>query len=145
MTQQIIDFKIFSLNCYDKSGRKSSNFFSKRFELDQIMIRFSKGLLYFQESFVQWKPLNVITNNLNIWLLWSNLPRWACPKSLFNVGVKYIKSMIVIIPLILSVFLCPKVITWWGLELSANVETWKNMQVFYPNLIKPYLIKPNPN
>jgi len=32
---------------------------------------------------LQWKPLNVITDNVIIRLLWSNLPRLICPKSLF--------------------------------------------------------------
>jgi hypothetical protein len=61
----------------------------------------------------------MITNNVTIWLLLSELPGLICSKSLLYTAYRYlVYRLIVIIGLILSVYLCPKVITLGAFTVS---------------------------
>ena len=61
---------------------------------------------------LQWKPLNVIADNVIIQLLWSNWPKLTYPKAIFSAYCKYLVNLlIVIIRLMISNLICPKSIT----------------------------------
>jgi hypothetical protein len=74
---------------------------------------------------LQWRPLNVITDNIIIWLmlsvLQSPLPNWQKRKPV----KKNYPSVNVIIQLLLSFFVWPKVIT-----LSGAYCIWKEVWYF---------------
>jgi hypothetical protein len=68
---------------------------------------------------LQCKPLNVITDNVIIRLMWSNCPRLSRSQITNKQALCNIKqSLIVIIRLMLSLSLCPKVITLSGFHCS---------------------------
>ncbi len=72
---------------------------------------------------VQWKPLNVITDNAIIRLMW--LTRCAMSQiTLSKVFHTRRDSLIVIIRIMLSLSLCPKVIILSGLHCICGQKIW---------------------
>ncbi len=56
--------------------------------------------------FLQWKLFNVITDNINIWLMWSNWPEFELVINVVLYLEEYV--LIIIIWSMLSVYLYPK-------------------------------------
>jgi hypothetical protein len=76
-----------------------------------IFFWFLSVLLSFIIAVVQWKPLHVITDNVIIWLMWSIWLRLTQSQvTVYWVLCFSVRLLIVIIRLMLSILVCPKVI-----------------------------------
>ncbi len=82
---------------------------------------------------LQCKPLNVITDNVIIRLMWSNCPRLS-KSQITNKQALCISRqlLIVIIRLMLSLSLCPKVITLSGFHCTKCLPALNSLTDFLP-------------
>ncbi len=78
---------------------------------------------------IQWKLQNVITDNVMIWLLWSNEPRLTKSQKL---SIRYLiwvgDSLIVIIWSMLSVSIFPKLLLWL---YCLTIKLFRYLSNFY--------------
>jgi hypothetical protein len=76
-------------------------------------------LFFFFHFKEQWKPLNVITDNVVIWSIWSNLPGQINPKycqlSDCRWQIAYCYHLVNVI-----IWLCPRVITLSGIKCNSQ-------------------------
>jgi len=79
--------------------------------------------LWVEKIMLQWKLLNVTTDNVFIWLMWSNQP--SLTKSQITISLALFLSkrlLIVIIQLLFTLWLCPKVITLSGFHCAFSFK-----------------------